>query len=370
MAEAQRQFSLDVGARIRDRIANAPLPIPTFYRGLVEEADEIDAKRQLKMSKAAALADDIAARVLQLHMAQEEERKLGVEYLSEETEFDAKGGKTTTRKKTGYVEKLKVELKAKKDERNALMEKKARTNWLPIANDALGSNVVNLISFGEPVQWVPREGEQFFVGFKREWAELGTIRNKVKAVWDAHLPLSEGIPNMEAYIDTLASSPPNFGGFIRGSSITDHGGVQIGNPTRRIGFVEKRIGNETVTVDAVALVAWAFKDQLKKVAREHMRATYSDEGAISSTDKAVLIPKLEAELWQQRRVVEAAYRACRAAGIRKLNRPKDTPVEILLDVIPFHKARTMRVVQPAPVPEITSTDDPAPDFEGDEGNDE
>lgn len=371
--EAQRQFSINVEDRIKDRIASAPLPIPEFYRGLVEEGDKIDAKRQLRMAKAAELAGEIEALTLQLHQAKMEERKSGVEYIFESTSVGADGGKTVTRKKTGYVEKLEAALKAKIAERKALMEKKSRRNWRSIVDDALGPKTVNLIPFGEPVEWKPRDGEQFGEGYVRVYGEHVILRNELKRVWDAHLPVAEAVQSAEAEIDALASEPPGYGGHIRGSSVPDRGGLQIGNPTKRIGFVEKRIGNETVTVDPVKLIAFFFRDHLKKVSREHVEATYSDEGAISSADKAVLIPKLEAELWQQRRVVEAAYRACRAAGIRNLNRPKDTPVEILLDVVPFSKARLMRVeaVRSVPNPDagIVPTEADAPDFEDGEGND-
>ena len=341
--EAQRSFTLNTEDRIKNRVANAPLPIPEFYNGLVEEGDEIDASRQLRMAKAAELADEIEALTLQLYQAKKEERKSGVEYISETTSVDANGGKTVTRKKTGYVEKLEAALKEKKVERSKLIETKSRRNWLTLVNDVLGLKTVNLISFGERVDWKLRDSEQFGEGHNREYGKFVICRRKLKQVWDAQLPLSEAIPSMEAEIDGLASEPPGYGGHIRGSSIPDRGGLQIGNPTKRIGFIEKRIGNETVTVDPVKLIAFFFRDHLKKVSREHMEATYSDEGAISSADKAMLIPKLEAELWQQRRVLEAAYRACRAAGIRNLDRPKDTPVEILLDVVPFSRARLMRV---------------------------
>ena len=369
--EAQRQFSINVDDRIKDRIANAPLPIPKYYKGLVEEGDEIDAERRLRMAKAAELWDEIEALTLQLHQAKTEERKSGVEYIFESTSIGANGEKTVTRKKTRYVEKLEATLKAKIAERKALMEKKSRRNWRSIADDELGSKTVNLIPFGELVDWMPDNGEQFGEGFVRENGKYVILRRKLKGVWDAPRTVPEAVQSAEAEIEALASEPPNFGGHIRGSSVSDRGGLQIGNPTKRIGFVEKRIGNETVTVDAVRLIAWAFRDHLKKVSRDHIKATYSDEGAISSADKAVLIPKLEAELWQQRRVVEAAYRACRAAGIRNLHRPKDTPVEILLDVVPFSKARLMRVeaVQSVPNPDAGIVPTEAADemdFEDDE----
>lgn len=369
--EAQRQFSINVEDRIKDRIANAPLPIPKYYKGLIEESDEIQAKRQLKMSKAAQLAGDIESSTSQLYQAEKEERKSGVEYISESTSIDATGGRTVARKKTGTVEKLKAELKDKKDERKALMETKSKTDWLSIANDALGSKTVNLIPFGEPLDWTPPDGEQFGEGYVREFGALNILRDRVKTTWDAPRTVSEAIQSADAEIDALASEPPGFGGHIRGSSVSDRGGLQIGNPTKRIGFVEKRISNETVTTDVAKTLAFFFRDHLKKVSREHIKATYSDEGAISSADKAVLIPKLEAELWQQRRVVEAAYRACRAAGIRNLNRPKDTPVEILLDVVPFSKARLMRVeaVRSVPNPDAGIVPTEAADemdFEGDE----
>lgn len=369
--EALRSYTLNTEDRIKDRIANAPLPIPTRYQGLVEEGDEIDAKRQLRMAKAAELAGEIEALTLQLHQAKMEERKSGVEYIFESTSIDADGGKTVTRKKTGYVEKLEAALKAKIAERKALMEKKSRRNWRSIADDELGSKTVNLIPFGEPPDWMPDDGEQLGEGYVRAFGALNIIRDRLKATWDAKLTKAEALASVDAEIEDLGSTPPGVGGHFRGSSIPARGGLQIGNPTKRIGFVEKRIGNETVTVDAVALVAWAFKDQLKKVCREYIMANHSDEGAISAADKAVLIPKLEAELWQQRRVVEAAYRACRAAGTRNLNRPKDTPVEILLDVVPFSKARLMRVeaVRPVSNPDagiIPTEAADEMDFEGDE----
>jgi hypothetical protein len=189
--EAQRQFSINVEDRIKDRIANAPLPIPELYKGLIEESDEIEAKRQLKMSKAAQLAGDIESGALQLYQAEKEERKSGVEYISESTNIDTTGGKTVARKKTGYVEKLKAKLKAKQDERKALMETKSKTNWLSITNDALGPKTVNLIPFGEPVDWKPRDGEQFGEGYVREFGEHVILRNELKRVWDAPRMASE-----------------------------------------------------------------------------------------------------------------------------------------------------------------------------------
>jgi hypothetical protein len=342
-------FALDTDDAIKDRIENADPTIQEKHAGLGVEAFEIQSAVAMKMAEAQRITEEMQPLALQIHQAEKEVKKTGRGYSSETTTGNASnGGEVTTKTATNYLENLKADYAALAKKKQTLLNAKRPANWLTRCDDALADTRAPLIPFdGEPAEVPPLEGRQLPEVYAGTFAKVNDLAAKVKAAWNAPLTVAEGLANLDKVIDALAAQPPNFGGLIRGSSIGPRGELQIGNPGMMIGFVEEQIA-QTFTVNAAKTMAFFMKDQMKKVAREHIKKTFTDEGAISAAEKKILIPKLEAELWQARRVCEATYLACRAAGIRNLNRPKDTPVEILLDVVPFDKVRRMRV-QAAPV---------------------
>ena len=342
MAEAAYSQSLDTEDTIREIIAEAPPEIQSRYEGLVQEADESDAETYIRISKATAYKETMDGLAGQIHQSEGEEKKTGRKYSTESREFDSKtGGEETTRTLTNVVEKLKAKHASVAKERRALLEKRSRRKWLSLVNEGLGGHGVRLVPNPTPLEDARRDGESEVEWHEREWKTVNALRDKVKATRDAPLPKNETLVKLDAHIDRLAAQPPDIGGFPRGSSVSAHGGIQIGNPNAEIGWRETFITENVFVPDLGKAIAFLFPDELKKKFRA-LLDTYDFTNAISANEKAPLLAKLEAELWEARRRVEAAVLACRAAGIKNRNRPKDTPWPILLDCLPPEKARLIR----------------------------
>jgi hypothetical protein len=362
---------LDTDDRVQEIIADAPPEIQTRHKNLVEDADEIDAKMFVRMNKANALKEKMDALARQIRDAEQEEKTTGKSYYKETREFDDKGGEDVTRTATGYVEKLRTKYEALRKERHALMDKRPRQKWLSVVEEGIAVNGVRLVPNPNPLNAGPLEGESSVAWHEREWSTIKAARAQIAAAYDAPLTKAEAKAALDAYIDRLATSPPDIGGFLRGSTIAARGGLQIGNPNAEIGWQENFITQNTFVTDFGKSIAFLFPNELKKKLGALLDAR-DFSGAISAADKAPLLAKLEADLWESRRRLEAAVLACRADGIDNRNRPKDTPWPILLDCLPPEKARLVRSptkITAAPLAPVDDADDAAPDFE-DEGNDE
>lgn len=119
--------------------------------------------------------------------------------------------------------------------------------------------------------------------------------------------------------------------------------------------------------DVVKILAWAIgPEQLKARVSEEMRKNWDKPNAIPLAEKRVLVPRLQAELWKARRECEALFLACRAQGIA-VQRPRGTPVEVVLGLVRFDIARNAK---PANDPLPDAEDDLERDdtFEGEDDN--
>ncbi len=353
-----------------DKIAKAPDSVKARYRTLQAEKRESDAERSARHEEINEINEQIQDETRRLHLARREEEKGGA-YRTETTETDPKtGAEITTRKLTGYVEKIKAKLKSLVAERRELLEKKSKRADIQSVNDDLGGGATRPLVPAEPITWTPNEGETITDGYKREFATLSVLQKNEQELWNAPRTLAETEKTACAEIDrTAASGALGFGGHRRGSSI-GHRGLQVAT-SPQIAWPTTRPGIDAMEVpDAPALVAWLLRDQLKAAAINHIRTTFTDEGAISAADKPAMLVEVAKRVWHQRRIVEAAYLVCSATGVRNLNRPRSTPTEILLDILPWRKGIAVAsAATPMAAPDLDAGADDL-DFEGDAGRDE
>lgn len=359
------QFSFDAEAEAADKIASAPEPVKIRIKNLENEGREIHATRSARQNETNDLNDLIRDATQRLHAAQKEETKSGP-YHSETVETDpTTGGEVTTKKATHYVEKLARELAVLIATRRELLDKKSKPVLIEQVREDLGTGAPRPLIVADPIIWQPNEGETLTAGHAREFHALTGLLKQEDSLWNAPRTVAETEKTALAEIDaTAARGTPEFGGHHRGSS-QGHRGRQVAT-SPRIGWPRERLGlDATDAADGPALVAWLFRDQLKAAASELIRSKYSDEGAISAADKPALLADIAVKIWHQRRVVEAAYLACRVAGFTKVNRPRFVPTEILIDVLPWRKGLAIAVADDAPVDNA-----PVEDADDDFGRDE
>jgi len=369
MAEAARQFSLATAGTADDRIAEAESEsVRERVKGLEVEAREERGKVAARVAEKDAITEKINELSIRIHASRNEEARSGP-YRKEVREFDPKTGEETVRSENlPVIAKMERELAALKATGKDLSNKKSRPVYIDQVHEDLGVAAPRpLIAADPPILYQPNEGEQIGKGYERVFYGLTALLKDEENTWNAPRKVAEVIASAEKEIDSMAQ-PPGFGGHRRGHVIS-HRGRQVATPDKRIAWPRVRVGIETEVDDTVRLIAWLFGDQLKAAARERILATYTDEGAISEADKPAMLADIAKRIWHQRRVVEAAYLYARANGIKNLNRPKGTPTEILLDVLPFGKGRSVAVANATPVEDGDETNDEM-DFEGDEGNDE
>jgi hypothetical protein len=366
------QFSLDTEAEAADAIADADGMIQARIKGLEVEAREERAKQSARQEETNELNDKIQAATVRLAAARRQEADTGQPYQSESTEIDpATGGELLSKKPTGYVAKLERELKTLVATRRDLLEKKGHPIYLEQVKEDLGSGAPHPLTPAEPLDWKPKEGEAINPAYSREFVALSAMLNKGEKTWNAPRTVPEMEATALAEIDRTADrGTPGFDGLGRGHS-HNHRGRQVAT-TPEIAWPRERIGLDgTEAFDAPALVAWLFRDQLKAAVRKHIKATYTNDGAISAADKPALLADIANQIWHQRRVVEAAYLYARANGIKNLNRPRGTPTEIVLDVLPWTKGISVAAMNDAP-PMDDAALEAADDIESteDEGDDQ
>lgn len=362
------QFAYDTEAEAADKIADAPEQVKIRIKGLENEAREINATRSARQNEINDLNDLIRDATQRLHAARKEESKNGP-YHSEVIETDSvTGGETTSKKATGYVQKLERELAALVLTRRELLDRKLKPAHIEQVKEDLGTGAPRPLVPADPIVWQPNEGETITEGHAREFHALSALLKEEDALWNAPRSVAETEETALAEIDaTAARGAPEFGGHHRGSSY-GHRGRQVAT-SPRIGWPRERIGlDSTDASDGPAIIAWLLRDQLKAAASELIRSKYSDEGAISAADKPQLLADIAVKIWHQRRVVEAAYLACRAAGFTKVNRPRFVPTEILIDVLPWRKGLAIAVADDAPKMDDAPVDDE--DADDDFGRDE
>ena len=360
-------FPLDTEDEFADAIDGAREPVRVRVKGLENEEREQRAKQAARQDEIADLNERIRDQTLRLHVAEKEEAKAGP-YRKELTETDpVTGGETIKIEKTDYVARIARDLKALQTKRRELMDKKSKPAWIEKVKEDVGSGASLPLVPADPIEWRPDEGEGITDGYKREFHALSALRKDEDRIWNAGRTVAEMERTTLAEIDRLAAAGvPGFGGHRRGNSI-GHRGPQIAT-TPQIAWPVTRPGLDATEVpNGPAMIAWLFRDQLKAAAIAEIRARFSDEGAISAADKPQMLADIRAKIWKQREIVEAAYLYARANGIKNLNRPRDTPTEILLGIHEWPKGRAAMVVNDAP-PKGDDADDI--DFEGNDGNDE
>lgn len=367
MAEAAYQFSLATEDKVGDRLADAPESVRVRVKGLEAEERETRAKQSARQTELQEINEKISELSHRHHMAQKAEKTAGP-HRKEVREFDPKTGEeSVTVENLPVIANMVRDLAALKALRTELLNKKSRPAHIDQVREDLGVAAPRPLIAAGPVSWQPDEGEQIADGYAREFVALSASVKQEDTIWNAPRTVAEVVASVTKEIDSTAL-PPGFGGHRRGNFI-GHRGRQVATPDKRIAWPRVRVGTEIEVDDTVRLIGWLFRDQLKAAARERILATYDDAGAISEADKPAIIADIAKTIWQQRRRVEAAYLYARANGVTNLNRPKFTPTEILIDVLPFGKTRLVAVADnAAPVIPAEEPDEAAADhdFEGDE----
>ncbi len=329
------QFSFDTNTEANDKIAAAPESVKTRIRALENEARKTNAARSARRDEISDINGRLEDLSRILHAARKEVSKSGP-YRTETSTLDPKtGGVEVTVKQTNYIEKIEAEIAALKATRSELIDKKSGRVWIEQVREDLGKAGTRPLIVAEPIDWNPNKKEISIDGYKREFAYLADLVKNQTVVWNAGRTLPEMEKTVCAEIDLLAAQgTPGFGGHNRGSSYGRRG-LQV-QTTPRIDWPRERLGLDALEADnAKALIAWLFRDQMNAAAIKEIRATFSDEGAISAAAKPAMLAGWATKIWHQRRVVEAAYIFCIADGVARLNRPRDTPTEILIDVLPW-----------------------------------
>jgi hypothetical protein len=363
------QFAYDTEAEAAEKIDAADDHVKARIKGLENEAREVNAMRSARQEEITELNEQIRDETHRLHVARREEEKMGA-YRTETTEVDPKtGGEVTTKKLTGYVEKIERNLRALVATRRELMEKKSKPAWIEQVREDLGVAAPRPLVPADPIEWTPNEGESIPDGYAREFGTLSALLKREEEIWNAGRTVAEMETAALREIDRTADSgAPGFDGFRRGNSY-EHRGRTVAT-TPEIAWPRERIGLDAKTAaDALALICWLFRDQMKAAALEKIRADFSDEATISAADKPAMLADIASKIWRQREIVEAAFLFARANGVKNLNRPRGgTPTEILIGVLQWKKGRAPMIVNAPPAAPVEDADDL--DFEQDEGNDE
>jgi hypothetical protein len=361
MAEAAYQFPVSTAEKASDRLADAPESVRNRFKGLEAEDRITRAKQTARVDEISALGENITALTHQRHLSQSEVDKMGP-YRKEVRTFDpTTNAETVAVENLPVIEKIDTQIATATATRKALANKKSRPLYSQRVLEDLGVSAPRPLIAAVPISWTPNKGEEIAPGYVREFSCLTALIKEEAAIWDAPRTVAEVIASVEKEID-LTVAIPGFGGHRRGHFIGDRG-RQVSTPNKKIAWPMVRVGDHAEAVDSAGLMAWPFREQLKAAAREHILATYTDEGAISEADKPALLADLMKKVWHQRRICEAAYLYARANGVTNLNRPRETATEILLDVLPFDKSRARTLADIAAPAEIEA--DPSLDFEGD-----
>lgn len=334
---------------------------------LIAELDldrTIGAERAATMAEAARLLDDISDLEHRIYLADREEKRHGKPYSKAVQTTDADGHTRETLQPTNYVASLKEERDAVKAERRKRLDRKFPKRQGRFCLEQLDEHRdAILVADDSPVTPDIQPGEHVLDAYKRVFARVGAVEKQLHDTTAAPITADEGIQLAMKRIDAIAT-PPGCGGFIRGSYSDTRDNVVLG-PMRNCDFLWPSLGfgNGVDVPDAVRILAWAMKPHLKELVAAEMRKNWDKPNAIPLAEKRVLVPKLEAELWQARRECEALFLACRAQGIT-VQRPRGTPVEIVLGLVRFDLARNAKPAND-PTPD-TGDDFEDHHFEGDD----
>lgn len=349
---------------VAERLNRAP---ESAKQQLIAELDvdrKIEAERAATTAEAARLLDDINDFEHRTYLADREEKRHGKPYSKAVQTTDADGRARETLQPTNYVASLKEERDALRSERRKLLDRKYPKRWGRFCLEQLDEHRdAILVADDSPVTPDIQPGEHVLDAYRRSFSKVGTLEKQLHDTTAAPITAEEGIEFAMKRIDAIAT-PPGCGGFIRGSYSDTRDNVVLG-PMRNCDFAWPSLGfgNGVDVPDVVRIVAWAMKPHLKELVAAEMRANWSRPNAIPLAEKRVLVPKLEAELWQAHRECNALFLACRAQGIA-VNRPRETRVECILGLVRFDIARNAKPAND-PTPD-TGDDFEDHDFEGDD----
>ena len=362
------RWPLNTDSRVRDMLDHASPAILARLDAVRNESVTARAKNHIKAERISERSAEISELGRMIAIQENNERKLGPA-RKEVVTPNKNGGVTVEVTHTN-------ELAGLKKRRDALIEENKkeritkRRDWHGEIMEGLANNSTReLVEESDVIEWQPNEGEDPIAGHEREWNSLYRLLDEETQIWNAPRTVAE--VTERAVSEMVARCKPiDFGGFRRGHSFDHAGNKRIATPTARVGFpvIPLQAGQGLPfhdIGDGIGLfLSWLGPKKVEAWTRDQIAASYTDEGAISEADKRGALAEIAERIWRQRRVVEAAHCYCRDKGITNLNRPKTTPVEIILGVIPFSKSPQVRLQNMKPVE--NEDEFTAADFEGDD----
>jgi hypothetical protein len=167
------------------------------------------------------------------------------------------------------------------------------------------------------------------------------LQEAVDLAWKAPQPFEDFFPAVEQAIrDQARASKPKFGGFAAGRTFDRHNhrviasiaGARVGWPTLDYRQIT---GSPMDIQDGIGTLAWLFEDELVAKAKAQILADMAGGvKAISLTEKRVLIPQIQAKLWDHQQLLFEAVELAHACGKEAQHWPR-VRTEIVLGVEPF-----------------------------------
>jgi len=176
-----------------------------------------------------------------------------------------------------------------------------------------------------------KRGETHADALLRVRAFVEELRDRIEAALDAPLPAAEAIAVATAAIDKLAAR-----GRPDVSKTIDEGKdpefVMDGSTFRAGAGNLVAFNGDRVQFDALALLAWATRDQMVAALEKEIREKSRDGDALSASEREATIAQLRAELLAAERQEEAVITAAAAIG-HQLDRRRDADIRAVLGLV-------------------------------------
>lgn len=169
-----------------------------------------------------------------------------------------------------------------------------------------------------------RKGESGLDALAAIRDKLAKRRDERQAVVDAQVPASVVIEQARSAVEALAErGQPNVMGCIEGGAPFRFAAGALEPVTRGgSGYVQS-------SIDASALLAWLFKDELVSRIETLIRENADDASALTDAERKSRLEQIDAEILQIERVEEAVIEALHAEGLAVMRRSDCDPRAVL-----------------------------------------